>query len=99
MKFLTATALLLAATSAAPALADNHSEAPASALTVNTPIETLMANEKAAAVIDSHLPGIVDHPMYDSFKSMSLTQLAPYSQGMVTDETLAKISADLAKIG
>lgn len=71
----------------------------AAALTVDTPIETLMADEAAAAVLETHLPGVGQHPAYDQFKAMSLVQLMPWSQGMITEETLEKITADLAALG
>jgi hypothetical protein len=32
------------------------------------------------------------------FKSMSLNQVAPMSQGKLTPEALAKVQADLAKV-
>ncbi len=80
-------------TAAAPAAA-----APAAVFSLDTPIETLMADPKAKAVIDADLPGMSTHPMYDSFKSMTLGQLAPMSQGKITDAVLAKVAADLAAI-
>jgi hypothetical protein len=57
-----------------------------------------MADERAKAVVTKHLPGIDQHPSYDQFKAISLKSLAPFSQGMITDELLGKINADLAAI-
>ncbi len=65
----------------------------------NMPIEALMAHEGAAAVVEKHMPGISSHPAYDQFKGMSFQQVKPFSQGMITDEMLAKIDADLAALG
>ena len=70
----------------------------AAAFTVDTPIEALVADERAKAVLTKHLPGIDQHPAFDQFKALSLKALAPFSQGMITDEMLAKIAADLAAI-
>lgn len=70
----------------------------AAAFTVDTPIEALVADERAKAVLTKHLPGIDQHPAYDQFKALSLKALAPFSQGMISDEMLAKIEADLAAI-
>jgi hypothetical protein len=67
-------------------------------LTIDAPIETLLADERAKAVVDAHLPGIASHPAYGQFKAMSLRAVQPFSQGMITDEVLAKIEADLAAI-
>jgi len=87
---------------AAPAFAAEDDAAAATtaaaAFTVDTPIETLMADERAKAVIATHLPGIDQHPAYAQFKAMSLKALQPFSQGMITEDLLAKIAADLATI-
>jgi hypothetical protein len=89
---LTAPAAVLAQDEAAPA-------APAAAaFTTDTPIEALMADERAKAVLAIHLPGIDQHPAYEQFKAISLKALAPFSQGLITDELLGKIDADLAAI-
>lgn len=72
--------------------------APAAAFTIDTPIEALMADERAKAVLTKYLAGIDQHPAYEQFKSLSLKALAPFSQGMISDELLGKIDADLAAI-
>ena len=86
---------------AVPALAqEDHSghEAEEAKLTIESPIETLMANEKARAVVLETLPDLDKHPAYGQFKAMSLKAVQPFSQGMITDEMLAKIAAGLAEI-
>jgi len=75
------------------------SDAAAAKLTIETPIETLMADENAKAVVDANIPGIEAHPAYSQFKGMSLKQLQPFSQGMITDELLTKVEAGLAELG
>lgn len=98
MKFAPIAALLFASLAAAPALADAHAEAAATAFTVNTPIETLMANDATKAVLVKHLGPLDEHPAYGQFKTMSLVELQPWSQGQITDEILAKVKADLAAL-
>lgn len=96
-----AVACLAAFAITAPAAAaedDAATTATAAAFTVETPIETLMADDHAKAVIATHLPGIDQHPAYEQFKAMSLKALQPFSQGMITEDLLAKIAADLAAI-
>jgi|TARA_R100000049_G_C1952106_1_gene100763 hypothetical protein len=89
---------LLLATTIAPAIAqDDHSGHEAAAYTLETPIETLMANETTKAIVLAELPGLDEHPAYSQFKALSLKAVQPFSQGMITDETLAKISAKLAE--
>lgn len=96
-----AVALMLGATAATPALADDHAvkaEAKMAKFTIDTPIEQLVANDEARAVLEKHLPGIDQHPAYGQFKTMSLKALQPFSQGAITPEALEKIAVDLAAI-
>lgn len=93
---------LLAAALAVPAAVAAPSTPPAaqavSTFTLDTPIEQLVASTAAKAALDRSVPGLSTHEHYDMFKSMSLRQLAPMSQGRLTDETLAKVEAELAKV-
>ncbi len=89
---LTLAAPLAAQTPAAP------TEATAPKYTVDTPIETIAADPAGKAVLDSAMPGLTTHAMYDQFKSMSLKQLQPMSSGKITDEGLAKVGEALAAI-
>jgi hypothetical protein len=102
MKFAPLAALGLAlAALATPAMADGHAEAATAALfTIDTPIETLMADERAKAVVTANFNGmdITQHPAYEQFKSLSLKALMPFSQGLITEEMLTKIAAELAAI-
>jgi hypothetical protein len=77
---------------------DAPAPAPAATFSIDTPIQTLVADARAKAVLDKYLPGIDQHPAYPQFKELSLRTVAPFSQGMITDEMLAKIDADLAAI-
>lgn len=73
--------------------------APAAKFNLDTPIETLVADEKAHAVLTASFGGdIVSNPAYDSFKSMSLNAVAPYAADKLPPELLKKIEADLAAI-
>ena len=92
-------ALILAALPAA-ALAQTATETPAApaaaAVTLDTPIEVLIAAEKTKAILDSRVPGLTSHPMLDQFKSMSLKQLQSMAGGQLTDSMLEAVAADLA---
>ena len=50
------------------------------------------------AVLDKELPGLLTHPAYDTFKAFSLKALQPYSNGLITDERLAAVEAELKAI-
>jgi 2-polyprenyl-6-methoxyphenol hydroxylase-like FAD-dependent oxidoreductase len=66
---------------------------------LDAPIEAIATNPTGKAVLDSILPQVMSHANYDSFKSMSLRQLQPLSQGQITDEALAKTESYLAAMG
>jgi len=70
--------------------------APAAApLTVNSPIKALLANPATKAILDKHLPALAGHPALTQIQDMSLPQVAPMSQGNITDEILAAIDTDI----
>ena len=71
---------------------------PPKPLTIDTPIQDIAANPDGKAVLDKDLPGLTSHAMYDQFKSMSLKDLQPMSQGAITDDQLKKVGADLATV-
>lgn len=104
MKFASLAIGLAVAAVAMPAVAQTApapADAPAAAaalFTTDTPIEALIADERAKAVLAKHLGPIDQHPAYEQFKAMSLRALAPFSQGMITDDMIGKIEADLAAI-
>lgn len=104
MKTVTAAAaILLLAGGAMAQTAPPSGSAPAAAAAapfdLDTPIETIAADPAGRAVLDKDLPTLRPHPAYEDFKGMSLTQVAPMSQGALTDELLAKTGADLKALG
>jgi len=60
-----------------------------------TTIGALMANPAAKAVLEKDVPGIEQY--LDQIKDMTLTQVAPMSQGAIDDAKLKQIQADLDK--
>lgn len=70
----------------------------ASAFSIDSPIEQLVANPATKTVLDTDFPGLTVHPAYEQFKAMSLKQLQPFSNGIITDELLVKAGTDLAAI-
>ena len=102
MKYLIASATLFASLSVAAGAQTVAAPAPAAAavaaFSIDSPIEQLVANPATKTVLEADFPGITTHPAYEQFKAMSLKQLAPYSNGIITDEKLGKASADLAAI-
>lgn len=87
-----------AAMAAGLAFASGALAADAPKFSTDTPIEQIVANPDAKAVLDKDAPGLTTHPMYDQFKSMSLNDLAPMSQGKLDNAALKKIGDDLATV-
>lgn len=96
--------LLLAPLAATPAFAqDAHADhaghdATSAKLTIDTPIETLLADEGAREVVLAELPELEANPYYPYIKGMSLKEVQPRSQGAISEEALANIAAGLAEL-
>lgn len=70
-----------------------------SRLNLDTPIETIAADPQGKAILTADLGAdVTQHPAYESFKGMSLAQVAPMSGGKITDDMLKKVATDLAAI-
>jgi len=106
MKTLALAAALAVAAVAVPALAQQPAPAaatPAVATPVSgkisvetTPIGDIIKNEKAKAVLETALPTIPQ--FYDQIGSMTLTQVAPMSQGALDDAKLKQLQAEFDKL-
>lgn len=66
--------------------------------TGETDIGTLLDNPDTKAVIQKHLPGFADNPQIEMARSMTLKQIQGFAGDAITDEALAKVDADLAKL-
>jgi hypothetical protein len=67
-------------------------------LTLDTPVERIASNPAGRLVLGAKLPQVLSHADYESFKSMSLRQLLPLSQGLLTEQGLAAAEAELAAV-
>jgi hypothetical protein len=94
---LVAGAFAAAALTAAPVLAADAVAQPAYS-TAETSIGDLVANPETKAIFDKYLPGVSDNDQFEMAKAMTLRQVQSYAPDMFTDEALAKIDADLAKL-
>jgi len=84
---------------AAPvAEAPTATASPATKFSLDTPIEAIVADPAAKAVLDKDVPGLSTHAQFESFKTMSLNKLAPMSNGAISNAVLAKTGKDLASI-
>jgi para-nitrobenzyl esterase len=61
-------------------------------------IGDLLDNPATKAVIQKDIPGMADNPQIDMARGMTLRAIQHYSPDTLTDEVLAKVDADFAKI-
>lgn len=98
------TVLLAFALSAVPLapVSFAHTDAPdataAAKFNLDTPIQDIVADPRAKAVLDADIPGITAHESYEMFKGLSLKQLSSYAADKLTPEILAKAEKNLAAI-
>lgn len=98
----------IAAVTLAPAAIAQNTPTPAPAapapavatakFNLDTPIQDIVADAKAKAVLEADLPGLTTHESYEMFKGMSLKQLSSYAADKLTPEVLAKTEKDLAAV-
>ena len=84
------TTALAEATPAAPA--------PAAYTTAETNIGVLLDDPAAKEILVKHLPGLAASPQIEMARGMTLKATQQFAPNMVTDEVLAKVDADLAKL-
>lgn len=66
---------------------------------LDTPIERLLADPRAKAVLDKDVPGLSDDENLPRFRTLSLRRFQPLTGGQMTDALLAQVDRDLAGIG
>lgn len=66
--------------------------------TADTDLGTLLDNPATKTVLSKYIPDMISNSQIDMARSLTLRQLQSYSGDKLTDATLAKIDADLAKI-
>ena len=66
--------------------------------TAETDLGTLLDNPAAKAIIEKHIPGMTTNDQVDMARGMTLKAIQQYSPDDVTDQRLAAIDADFAKL-
>ncbi|MGB3716416.1 MAG: glycoside hydrolase family 3 C-terminal domain-containing protein, partial [Candidatus Promineifilaceae bacterium] len=66
--------------------------------TLDSPLEQLLADEDAKAVLEKHFPGMLDNPQLQMAMGMSLQQVAPIAQDVFSKDKLAAVASDLARL-
>ena len=94
-----AAAMLAAPALAAEATTTATAAAPAPTFSVAaTPIGTLLDTPATRAVLDKELPGFTTNPQVEMARGMSLKAVQSYAPEKLTDERLAAVDAELAKL-
>jgi hypothetical protein len=95
-------AALFAALNVTSAVAQTASTpAPATAArysTSQTNIGTLLDDPAARAVLDKYLPSVTHGDQIDMARSLTLKDIQQYSPDVITDQILAQVDAELAKL-
>lgn len=92
MRYLIALSTLIAVLMAAPAFAAEVYN------TEETPIGTLLDDPKSRAILDKLAPGFADNPQTSMARPMTLSFIAPYSDGMFSDEVMEQLDAEFKKL-
>lgn len=62
---------------------------------IQTRVGDLLRNEKTKSILEKHVPGISSNPQIGMGAGFSLAVLASFSRGMITQDMLDAIDADL----
>lgn len=68
-------------------------------LDLSSTLAQLLADADARAILDSHLPGMLDAPQVEMAKSLTLEQIASFVPDILTDEVIQRIGRDLEQLG
>ena len=66
--------------------------------TADSDLGTLLDNPATKAVLSKYIADMISNPQIDMARSMTLRQLQSYAGDKLSDDTLAKIDAELAKV-
>lgn len=64
------------------------------AITIDSKIGDILADEKAKAILDKHMPGTSTNPQISMASGMTLKMVAPLSGGKITPEIIKAIEED-----
>jgi len=66
---------------------------------IDSKLGDLLDNEATKAILEKHMPGISTHPQIGMGKGFALAMVAKFSGGLITEEMLEKVGAELAALG
>jgi len=66
---------------------------------IESKLGDLLDNDATKAILEKHMPGISTHPQIGMGKGFALSMVAKFSGGLITEEMLQKVGADLTALG
>lgn len=69
------------------------------AFSTQSKLGDLLDNEQTAAILEKHMPGIATHPQIGMGKGFPLAVVANFSGGLITQEMLEAVDAELSALG
>ncbi|MFZ4552377.1 MAG: hypothetical protein ACOYNB_11195 [Aquabacterium sp.] len=66
---------------------------------IDSKLGDLLDNEATKAILEKHMPGISTHPQVAMGKGFALSMVAKFSGGLITEEMLQAVAADLSTLG
>jgi len=68
------------------------------AFSINSTVREVLADERAKAILEKHIPGASTHPQLDMAMAMTLREVASYPEANLSAEKLKALVADLEKL-
>ena len=68
-------------------------------MSIESKLGDLLENAAAKDILEKHMPGISTHPQIGMGRGFALSMVAKFSGGLITDDMLAKVDADLKALG
>ena len=65
---------------------------------IESKLSDLLDNETTKAILEKHMPGISTHPQIAMGRGFALSMVAKLSGGLITEDLLAKVNAELATL-
>ncbi|HYD63366.1 MAG TPA: hypothetical protein VEC35_23620 [Noviherbaspirillum sp.] len=66
---------------------------------IDSTVRDLLDNDVVKAIVEQHLPGFSAHPQIGMARGMSLSMVAKFSEGLITDDALQNIDEALRALG
>ena len=81
------------------ALQDRHPSKDPMTYSIESTVRDLLDNAATKSVVEKHLPGLSSHPQLGMARGMSLSTVAQFSGGQISEEVLQSVDAELRALG